>query len=283
MRALILFISIFIVSGQGIYSQWVIKYNSVPMYSGVVSGWMNFKKTQDVWENRLYFLDATSFNIMSANFSNEVEFTYTFTPEEIAAGYLIYSLRVDVTGDEIIDFYVMAAHGMASNYRKSFKIINIITGATIFERNDPAYSYSIPSVWDIDNDGILECSVAKSDYPAGTYTYQEVYNTGGFSVASVSDEMEPAAFLLKQNYPNPFNPLTTIEFNINTPSEVNLQIYDLQGGLVKTLIKRYMEIGSHRIIWDGTNETGAKAASGVYVYSLNTGEISDNKKMIVLK
>jgi hypothetical protein len=283
MRAFILFVTILFLSCQGIYSQWSIKYTSVPFYDGVITGWMNFNKTDGDWENRLYYLDATSFNIMSADFSNEVQYSYNFTPEEITAGYQIYSLRADVTNDGIVDFYVMSAYGMASNYRYSFKILDITSGSTIFQRNEGNFSYSTPSVWDIDNNNILECSVVKKEWPTPTFFYQEVYSTHTDFVAFAPMGMEPLEFQLNQNYPNPFNPETTIEFNISKPSDVYLNIYDLKGSLIKTLVNRHMNEGNHKVVWDGTNNAGVKAASGMYVYSLNSGDLTDNKKMIILK
>jgi hypothetical protein len=283
MRTIILLLNIFIFTASGALAQWDTKYSSAAFYNGIISGWMNFQKSGDVWENRIYYLDATSFNIMAANYSNEVEYSYTFTPDEITAGYLIYSLRADVTQDGIVDFYVMAAHGDASNYRKSFKILNVATGAVVFEKNDWNYSYSTPAVWDIDNDGQLECSFTRTEYPSGLYYYQEVFSTGSAVIISSPRETIPEAFNLKQNYPNPFNPLTTVEFYLDQSSDVSLDIYDLQGGLVRTLVKRYMDKGDHKIVWDGKNEHGSPAASGVYMYHLNAGGKSDSKKMIVLK
>jgi hypothetical protein len=283
MKAFILFISIFVIAAEGVYSQWETKYTSIPFYEGVISGWMNFHKNKDDWENRIYYLDATSFNIMSNTYSNEVEYTYNFTPEEIAAGYNIYSLRADLTGDGVVEFYIMSAYGMSSNYRYGFKIIDLVNGTVIFQKNEAEYSYSTPAVWDIDNDKYLECSVKRTTYPIATYSYQVVFNTGCIILDAAPTGMIPAAFELKQNYPNPFNPLTTIEFNLGSSADVSLEVYDIKGSLVRTLINRHMEKGDHKVVWDGKNNSGVKASSGVYMYRIDTEAKTDIKKMIVLK
>jgi hypothetical protein len=283
MKTFVLVLSILVISIQEINSQWNVEYTSIPIDSTVYSGWMNFKKEGDNWDNRFYYLNATSFNVMSADYSNAVEYSYTFTQPEISAGYYLYSLRVDLTGDGIVEFFVMSVHGMSTSYRWSFKILDITTGNAVFEKNESNFSYSVPFIWDIDNDYILECSVNKLEYPSGTIYYQEVYNTGS-SVSSLAPlGMEPPDFHLNQNYPNPFNPSTTIEFNIDKASDVRLRIYDIKGSLVKTVVSGYMNAGHHKVIWDGTNNSGVKAASGMYVYSLNSGDLTDNKKMIILK
>ena len=77
-------------------------------------------------------------------------------------------------------------------------------------------------------------------------------------------------FVLKQNYPNPFNPSTTIEFTLPVAQRVILEIYDISGQLVKTLIDALKPAGIYKVDWDGTNEAGEQVASGVYFYRLRT-------------
>ena len=90
-------------------------------------------------------------------------------------------------------------------------------------------------------------------------------------------------FGLAQNLPNPFNPKTTIAFNLVKPGDVMLEIYDVAGRKVATLLDRHMDAGTHLAQWDGTTSDGERAASGVYFYRLATGEQETSRKMVLLK
>ncbi len=101
------------------------------------------------------------------------------------------------------------------------------------------------------------------------------------------DRGVPAAFSLSQNYPNPFNPQTTIPFDVpggrGKKQEVLVRIYDLRGRLVKTLVDRELEPGSHRVVWDGRDYRGRRVASGVYFTTLKSGGETFVRKMVVLR
>jgi hypothetical protein len=103
----------------------------------------------------------------------------------------------------------------------------------------------------------------------------------------VSDEMTPVSLpekpALDQNYPNPFNPSTEIGFDFPKPSFVSLDIFDVLGRKVSTLINEHLTAGSKRVQWDGKDNTGAEVASGVYFYRLRIGDHVEVKKMVLLK
>tara|TARA_B100000315_G_scaffold260807_1_gene325617 strand:+ start:6549 stop:9656 length:3108 start_codon:yes stop_codon:yes gene_type:complete len=90
--------------------------------------------------------------------------------------------------------------------------------------------------------------------------------------------LTPEHFALSQNYPNPFNPVTTINYSIEVPGIASLQIFDITGRLVETLINENMESGYHEIKWNASN-----VSSGVYIYKLTSGSNQITKKMILLK
>jgi beta-glucosidase len=89
-------------------------------------------------------------------------------------------------------------------------------------------------------------------------------------------------FQLLQNYPNPFNPHTSIEYEMNNNGHVILEIYDICGQKIKTLINDYNTRGRHKIIWDGKNDSGTKASSGVYFFHLVFGNQRQVRKGILL-
>jgi len=93
----------------------------------------------------------------------------------------------------------------------------------------------------------------------------------------------PTEFALRQNAPNPFNPSTSISYDLPRASNVQLEIYNVLGQKVRTLVSGYQEAGSQSIIWDGADNTGSSVASGVYFYRINAGEFNATKKMMMLK
>jgi len=88
---------------------------------------------------------------------------------------------------------------------------------------------------------------------------------------------------LKANYPNPFNPTTSISFDVDAPSAVNIDVYNIKGQKVKTLVDRFYEIGSHTVQWNGTDETGHPVSSGIYFYKMTAGGYTATQKMLLLK
>lgn len=90
-------------------------------------------------------------------------------------------------------------------------------------------------------------------------------------------------FILYQNYPNPFNPNTVITYQIANAGEVRLTILNLLGEPVKELVNTTQQAGFHRVSWDGRNNNGRQAASGIYIYQLQAGAFSQTRKMLLLR
>ena len=103
--------------------------------------------------------------------------------------------------------------------------------------------------------------------------------------SSGSNEIEVPTFVtsLGNNYPNPFNPQTTISFNLHENNFVKLEIFNIRGQLVKTLISDNYNAGVHSAIWNGIDNRNNPVGSGIYLYKLETGNYSSTKKMILLK
>ncbi len=90
-------------------------------------------------------------------------------------------------------------------------------------------------------------------------------------------------YVLMQNYPNPFNPSTTIEYQVKKPQNVAINIFSINGELVKNLIDEQKASGNYSIKWDGTDNNGITVASGTYFYQIKLNEFLQAKKMILLK
>jgi len=86
-----------------------------------------------------------------------------------------------------------------------------------------------------------------------------------------------------ENYPNPFNPETTFFFNLMDQSDVVLEIYNVKGQKIKTVINEELNSGNHKITWSGTDKSGTALGSGIYLYQLRTKDRSLTKKMMLLK
>jgi len=91
-------------------------------------------------------------------------------------------------------------------------------------------------------------------------------------------EVLPTVTSLAQNYPNPFNATTNISFNLAEAGNVSLNVYDITGRLVVTLVDGQMDAGEHVVVWDASN-----VSSGVYFYKLATADFSATKSMNLLK
>ncbi len=93
----------------------------------------------------------------------------------------------------------------------------------------------------------------------------------------------PNQFELAQNYPNPFNPSTTISYALPTASRVTLQIFNLQGEVVKTLVNGLQPANHYQVSWNGENELGQKVAAGIYLYQLKTEQFSQTRRLVLIK
>ncbi len=93
----------------------------------------------------------------------------------------------------------------------------------------------------------------------------------------------PRRFRLLQNFPNPFNPTTIIEYEIPKQERVTLEIYDVLGQRVATLVDGMLQPGEYSAVWRGTNNEGVHVATGVYFYRLRAGDFLSVKKMLLLK
>jgi hypothetical protein len=103
----------------------------------------------------------------------------------------------------------------------------------------------------------------------------------------ISVDEEPAiplVFALEQNYPNPFNPTTQIQFSLPEQADVLLEVYDVLGRRVATLINNdTYNAGWHSVTWDATNQSGRTISSGLYIYRLQAGNRVDVKRMMFIK
>ena len=103
------------------------------------------------------------------------------------------------------------------------------------------------------------------------------------STAAEEDRSRPLTYGLDQNYPNPFNPETTLSFQLARPGTARITIFDLDGRIVRVLEDRHFDAGFHKTRWDGLDDNGRQAASGVYVVRIHAGEFAKQRKMLLMR
>ena len=152
------------------------------------------------------------------------------------------------------------------------------------------------------NSGIW-CAVGRYYFPANVPVQVRVINTGVYSVGvvlradalklqlvqEINDIAEhggdhlPRTTRLFQNYPNPFNPNTRIRYEIGTPGRVLIEILDITGRMVRVLKDGNHLAGNYEVAWDGLDNSGMPVASGIYFCLLQSGVLSDVRKMILVR
>jgi hypothetical protein len=117
--------------------------------------------------------------------------------------------------------------------------------------------------------------IIASDRQTGLYVIKtDSVLTGGNN----NNNNIPKNYTLKQNYPNPFNPVTKIEYSLPQNSYITLKVYNILGKEVATLADKYERAGNHVVTYDAAN-----LASGIYFYTLKSGNFTQTKKMTLIK
>ncbi|HTO93524.1 MAG TPA: S8 family serine peptidase, partial [Bacteroidota bacterium] len=110
-----------------------------------------------------------------------------------------------------------------------------------------------------------------------------VTTSSGLSAIGPDESGTPVQFALGKNYPNPFNPSTRINYSIGERGLVTLEIFDILGRQVRTLVNEVEAAGSYQIVWDGKTAESKPVGSGVYFYRLRSGNLSKTERMVLLK
>jgi hypothetical protein len=152
----------------------------------------------------------------------------------------------------------------------------------------PGETWTPPDAKIVINEPVVPCLIAVKyvtayapavAIPETTQTNVLIYD----DVTPVRPGETSYGFALEQNFPNPANPRTTILFSLAEPSLVKLSLYDVQGRFVATLANGFYGAGRHTTEWNGLDELGQPAASGIYFYRIDTGAFEQTKKLLLLK
>jgi len=139
-----------------------------------------------------------------------------------------------------------------------------------------------------------ELVLADLSVPAGEHSYYVCASyedglsvPGDTVVVNITDagiSPVPAVTALEGNYPNPFNPETAISFTTTNANEfTTIEVYNIKGQMVKTLVKDILPAGTHSVVWDGKDTANRAVSSGVYLYKMKAGKYQETKKMLLMK
>ena len=140
-----------------------------------------------------------------------------------------------------------------------------------------------------------ENSFVDQDVDEGTtyyYRVRSIDDSGNYSdfseviqmlTLSNQDLALPSRFYLHQNYPNPFNPTTRINYDMFSDGNVIIEIMDVRGNRVRTLINENIQMGYRSVFWDARNDSGERVPAGIYFYNLKIKNYVQTQKMVLLK
>ena len=134
-----------------------------------------------------------------------------------------------------------------------------------------------------DNCGAGTSIVINANIASGGAVYWEDSFALTMEALNISQDNIPARYSLGEAYPNPFNPATTISYEIPNDEYVSVDIYNLMGGHIRSLVNMNQNPGYKTIEWNATNDNGQPVSAGMYIYTIQAGSFMDTKKMVLLK
>ncbi len=237
----------------------------------------------------IFFPYSGNLNIMNSIIDNGdnteinelADATVTVTYTAIRGGY---------TGTGNIDtensdpMFTMPSDGVGQGF-DGMKNWTLQAGSPCIDAGNPDAMYN--DIEDPDNSGnALPPALGTVTNDMGAYGFNGCLPTENIVIANDDDFIPEARdFVVAQDiYPNPFNPKTNIQLNIGkNPQTVTLNVYNVRGQLVKTLVNNEVMSGTKNVIWDGTDNSNNAVSTGVYFSSVHVGNETSTKKMVLLK
>ena len=117
------------------------------------------------------------------------------------------------------------------------------------------------------------------------YLYRFITSSDQVVHLNIKENIKPKVSNIKlhQNYPNPFNPITSLSYDLPDDGLVNITIHDMMGRMVKTLVNSSQTAGFKSVQWNATDDRNEPVPAGLYLYTIQTGEFIQTKKMVLLK
>jgi hypothetical protein len=192
---------------------------------------------------------------------------YCRSVQQTSDGGFICVGETESFGSDSTDFYLVRVNPLGDTlWTKTYGGPNDDWGYSVQQTSDGGFVVT----------GCKNCPSQSSD----VYLIKTDENGMVVGVEEESSEfgIRIAEFRLKRNFPNPFNKLTTISYQLKATSHTTLEIYDITGRLVETLVNEHKEPGVYQVKWNGRDQ-----ASGIYFYRIRSREFVDTRKMVLLK
>jgi len=233
--------------------------------------------------------------IVPIELNNTVPMAALDMPLEFSEGVVLEEVRFNFEGSRSATFDF--AHANIDNVDRTVVIgmIPMVYG----ERSDLEVGNGpiAQLVFTVQDPAVEEIEISPTTMDKPSHSLMLVYNDGKQAVDMTPDfgtitvpvnkgnagDMVPEEFKLGQNHPNPFNPTTGISYGLPEATNVRLEVFNVLGQQVRTLVNEYQSAGNYTVNWDGLNNNGSSVASGIYFYRLTTDKEHATKKMMMLK
>jgi uncharacterized repeat protein (TIGR01451 family) len=175
-----------------------------------------------------------------------------------------------------------------NNGIEGFEVVFSNGGATVTTNATGHYSTSVAYGWNgtatPTKDGWI-CAPLNYTYPTVTTDQTNQDYVGTNLTLAVNEHMSslPTEFTVLPAYPNPFNPSTTIRYGLDTDSHVTVEIYDISGKLISTLVNTEQSLGWYSIVWNGTNNQSTQVPACIYICKITSGNEVKTTKLMLLK
>lgn len=241
------------------------KYPDILVNDGINILWSQSSETSDIdlKAQKLNFSGNKLWQESGILLSTKEEYFHVSLLEKMNDGYFIAGWR------EFNNGY----------YRFKVNIINS-SGSVNYDGYSSQVTGNFPINTSVKVTNLLEYNILFTWlYDGGLYAN----GTDLITVENESNDITPTSISLLQNYPNPFNPETNISFNVRENGNVNIDIYNLKGQKVKSLVNDRYTSGKYSVVWNGKNDNNKQVSSGIYLYKMRNGKFSSTKKMILMK
>ncbi len=279
---------------------------------GLDAGSQDFEPAFDLSPNNK--IDFDDFFVFVDYFGRSIEASGKVVPltagrNSEASLYLEASAALPRVGEEmaieveLADFVGVKGYGFTVNYdAETLEFVKVTSERSLLGETELAQpriisktegTISVAAYGQTVDKGELDMSLifrSTAEIEDGRLYFSEgELRDGNFAVNQVARlgevqiQTRPEAFALANNYPNPFNPETTIKYALPDPVDVRLEIYNMLGQQVRTLVAEPQNAGRYTVKWDATNESGHSLSTGIYFYRLVAGEFHKVEKMLLLK
>jgi len=241
------------------YGEWFEIYNNDSI-SININGWQIADGDNDLHQiispQDQFFVSPGEYIVLGRNFDSSANGGYI-------ANYEYSGFQLSNSSDEI---YLIDDDGLMVDEIEYTSSFPFSSGASMF-------------LTDVDMDNGVDSVWSMSDVTYGDGDHGTPGRAWDDTLSIIDNELVlPGSFVLYPAYPNPFNPATTIHFSVEMQLVVSLQIYDISGRLVETLLKEQLDPGEHEVVWNASNHP-----SGVYFVQLSNVNSHSTEKLIFVK